>query len=378
MLVSLLPLFLANVLGVRTVTVGLIEGLAESTASLTKLISGSLSDTLHQRKRLAVLGYGLSAIAKPFLYLATSWRWVLGVRFADRIGKGIRTAPRDALLAGSAAPGHRGFAFGLHRAGDTLGAFTGLAIAGGIIWATQASSATLTRQAFQWVVLASVLPAFLAVLVLVIGARDVQVNNSSNATKNHRTRWHDLDRRYFGFLGIIVIFTLGNSADAFILLRAQERGLTILQVIGMSLTFNAVYAGLSGSLGTLSDRLGRVRLILGGWITYGLLYLGFATAQDGALIWVLFGLYGAYYAATEGTTRALIADLIPETQRGTAYGLYHAAIGFGALPASLIAGGLWQGLGGWKGFGAAAPFYFGSAMALLATVLLVIWQRRRA
>jgi MFS family permease len=180
-----------------------------------------------------------------------------------------------------------------------------------------------------------------------------------------------MDSRFKYFLLVLILFTLGNSSDAFILLRGQERGLNLLQVMGMSLTFNAVYAALSGPLGAWSDRVGRSRLILGGWIAYGLVYLGFAFSKTGWQVWVLFALYGLYYAATEGAAKAFIADLVPVTQRGTAYGLYNAAVGITVLPASLIAGLLWQGAGTWTGFGASAPFFFGAVMALLAGLLFL-------
>ena len=165
---------------------------------------------------------------------------------------------------------------------------------------------------------------------------------------------------------MVVLFTLGNSSDAFIVLRAQERGLSVLQTMFMLMTFTAIYTVLSGPLGALSDKVGRRRLIIGGWLAYGLVYLGFAFSATGWHIWALFGLYGVYYAATEGTAKALVADLVPDAQRGTAYGLFNAAIGLTALPASVIAGVLWQGLGAWTGFGASAPFFFGASMALLA------------
>jgi MFS family permease len=373
MLFNLLPLFLANVLGVGTAVVGLIEGVAETTASLLKVYSGALSDRLGRRKTLTVLGYGLSTLAKPFLYFASTWGWVLGVRFSDRVGKGVRTAPRDALLAGSIPPDRRGLAFGLHRAADTAGAFTGLGIAALIIWATQAGSAQLTRQTFQIVVLASVIPAALGVLVLALGAREIA--SPTDETAAPRLTLSGLDRRFRAFLVVVVLFTLGNSADAFIILRAQERGLSVLQVMGMLLTFNAVYTLLSIPAGSLSDRVGRRRVLLAGWLLYGLVYLGFAAARSGVQIWLLYGVYGVYYAFTEGTARALVADLVPQAQRGTAYGLFHAGVGLAALPASLVAGVLWQGLGGWAGFGPAAPFIFGASLALLAGGLLWRWVR---
>ena len=366
MIVYLVPLFLSNVLGVRTAIIGLIDGVAETTASLLKIYSGALSDKLGKRKWLTVAGYSLSTIAKPFLYIANTWGWVLGVRFADRVGKGIRTAPRDALVADSIDPNQRGLAFGFHRAGDTLGAFIGLGLAALIVGILQPQAQSLTRSTFQFVILVSIVPAVLAVIVLALGARDVaKANPSAKATLSLA----GFDSRFKTFLIIVVLFTLGNSSDSFIVLRGQERGLNVLQVMLMVMTFNFIYAILAGPLGALSDRIGRRRLILFGWLAYGLVYLGFAFSQTGWQVWMLFGLYGIYYAATEGVAKALIADLVPESQRGTAYGLYAAAVGLTALPASLIAGVLWQGLGSWTGFGASAPFAFGAAMSLLAGVL---------
>lgn len=366
MIVYLIPLFLANVLGVRTSIIGLIDGVAETTASLLKIYSGALSDKLGKRKWLTVAGYALSAFAKPFLYIANAWGWVLGVRFADRVGKGIRTAPRDALVADSIDPSQRGLAFGFHRAGDTLGAFLGLGLAAVIVWSTQSQAEFLTRSTFQIVILASIIPAVLAVAVLALGARDVAKGKPSSAPA---LSLKGFDSRFKYFLFVVVLFTLGNSSDAFIVLRGQERGLNVLQVMLMVMSFNFVYAILAGPLGALSDKIGRRRLILFGWLAYGLVYLGFALSKTGWQVWILFAFYGIYYAATEGVAKALIADLVPESQRGTAYGLYAAAVGLTALPASLFAGLLWQGLGAWTGFGASAPFFFGAAMALLAGVL---------
>jgi MFS family permease len=366
MIINLIPLFLANVLGVRTAVIGLIDGIAETTASLMKVYSGALSDRLGERKWLTVLGYGLSTLAKPFLYFANTWGWVLGVRFTDRLGKGIRTAPRDALVADSIDEKQRGLAFGLHRAGDTAGAFVGIAIAAAIVWATQASAIDLSRRTFQIAVLASIIPAVLAVLVLALGAREVKGAKKADLPT---LRLKDMDGRFKAFLIVVVLFTLGNSSDAFIILLGQNRGLNVLHVLLMLMTFNLIYAALSGPLGSLSDRIGRRRLILGGWLAYGLVYLGFGLSTSGWQVWVLFGLYGLYYAATEGVAKALIADLVPVERRGTAYGLYNASVGLTAFPASLIAGLLWQGLGSWNGFGPSAPFYFGASLALLAGVL---------
>ncbi|MDY7079814.1 MAG: MFS transporter [Chloroflexota bacterium] len=369
MVINILPLFLSNVLGVKTNVIGLIEGVAEATASLLKVFSGWLSDRLQARKWLAVAGYGLSTLAKPFFYFANSWGAVAGVRWADRVGKGIRTAPRDALVADSIDERNRGLAFGLHRAADTGGAVLGLLIALGVSWLAQAGSAELNRATFQTVVLISLVPAFLAVLSLALGAEDVPVTETR---ERPRISFRGMGRRFAIFMLIVGIFDLGNSSDAFLVLRAQERGLSVIGVLGMLVTFNLVYTLVSTPAGSLSDRIGRRRLIVGGWLVYAVIYLGFALAGQGWHVWVLYAIYGVYYGLAYGTTKAMVADIVPETLRGTAYGTYNAVLGVLDFPASLIAGFLWQGVGTWEGFGPSAPFFFGGAMALIAAVLMAL------
>ena len=374
MVFNLLPLFLYNVLGIRTSLIGLIEGIAETTASLLKIFSGYISDRLGKRKWLTATGYTLSAITKPLLYFANTWGWVLGVRFTDRVGKGIRTAPRDALIADSINAKTRGLAFGIHRAADTAGAMLGLILAAGVVWTVQAGVQTLEKSTFQTVVLISIIPGILGVLSIVLGAQDT--DGGQRPAQVPRLSLKGFDGRFKGFLLIVVLFTLGNSSDAFLILRAQERGLTVLQVMGMLITFNLIYAVISTPAGALSDRIGRRTLVIGGWLVYGLIYLGFALSKTGGQVWVLYALYGLYYGMVEGTAKAFVADLVPKEQRGTAYGVYNAAVGLTAFPASFIAGLLWQGAGGWSGFGASAPFYFGAAMAILAVTLFGFWLPR--
>ncbi len=371
MVINILPLFLANVLGVRTSVIGLIEGIAEATASLLKVFSGWLSDRLRARKWLAVAGYGLSALSKPFFYFANTWGAIAAVRWADRVGKGIRTAPRDALVADSIEPRQRGLAFGFHRASDTAGAVLGLIVALVVVWLAQSSSLELGRSTFQTVVLVSLVPAFLAVIALAIGTRDVPV-------KGQRERpvisFRGLGKPFLVFLLIVGLFDLGNSSDAFLVLRAQERGLNVLGVLGMLITFNLVYTLVSAPAGSLSDRVGRRKVIVGGWLAYAAIYFGFAVAGAGWQVWVLYALYGVYYGLAYGTTKALVADLVPAELRGTAYGTYNAVLGIIDLPASVIAGVLWEGVGSWQGFGAPAPFLFGAVMALSAAVLMILWK----
>ena len=365
MVINLLPLFLSNVLGIRTSIIGLIEGIAEMTASLLKLFSGWLSDRLGSRKWLAVTGYAISALSKPFFYFADSWGIVAAVRWGDRLGKGIRTAPRDALVADSINEKQRGLAFGFHRAADTGGAMLGLLIALLVVWFLQSGSATLELKTFRMVVLISLIPAALAVLSLVIGAREVSTGDQREAP---RFAFRSLGGPFMRFILIVAIFDLGNASDAFLVLRAQERGLSIPAILAMLVAFNLIYALLSTPAGTLSDRIGRRKLIIGGWLVYAGIYLGFGLANSGWQIWGLYVLYGVYYALAYGTSKALVADLVPAAQRGTAFGTYNAILGILDLPASVIAGLLWQG------FGAPAPFVFGAGMAALAALLLLFWS----
>ena len=373
MVIYILPLFLANVLGVQTSIIGLIEGVAEATASVLKLFSGWLSDKLGGRKWLAVAGYGLSAITKPFFYFASSWELIAGVRWVDRIGKGIRTAPRDALVADSVTKETRGLAFGFHRAMDTAGAMLGLIIAALVVWMAQANNLDLSKSTFQTIVLISLIPAFLAVLSLAIGAKDVAVTSHRAAPK---FSLRSMGKPFIIFLIIVSIFTLGNSSDAFLVLRAQNLGISVIGILIMLVVFNLIYSLVSTPAGSLSDRIGRRRLIIGGWLVYAAIYLGFALAGEGWQVWMLYVAYGFYYGMAYGTATAMVADLVPENLRGTAYGTYHATIGILAFPASLIAGILWQGAGSWSGFGPSAPFLFGGILALIAALLMALWMPR--
>ncbi|HEX7974923.1 MAG TPA: MFS transporter [Anaerolineales bacterium] len=371
MVINILPLFLANVLGVKTNLIGVIEGVAESTSSLLKLFSGWLSDRMGSRKWLAVAGYGVSALSKPFFYIASTWELVAGVRWADRVGKGVRTAPRDALVAASVNEKSRGLAFGFHRAADTAGALLGLLVALLIVWLAQAGSADLSASTFRTVVLISLAPAFLAVISLALVARDVAVKDQRAAPK---FAFKSLGKPFMIFILIVGLFTLGNSADAFLILRAQERGLNVIGILGMLAAFNLIYTLVSTPAGSLSDRVGRKRLIIGGWLVYAAIYFGFGLAQTAWQIVVLYVLYGLYYGMAFGVSNAMIADLVPDRLRGTAYGTYNAVLGILTFPASVIAGVLWQGVGSWNGFGPSAPFLFGASLALAAALLMAFWM----
>jgi MFS family permease len=365
--VRTLPLFLANVLGVRTTIIGLIEGIAESTSTLLKLVSGHLSDRIGHKKALALWGYGLSNFTKPLLYFATSWGLVLVVRFLDRVGKGIRTAPRDALIADVTAPEMRGRAFGFNKAMDKAGAVIGLLVAAAVIYLSQQDAVTLTRESYQWLVLLAVCPGLAAVGVMAkwVEEQPKRLKSAPGLT------WSQMDGRFWAFIAVLTIFTLGNSSDAFLMLRAQTLGLSTVEIFLVVALFNLVVTLTSTKGGALSDTLGRRGLIVSGWLIYALIYLGFAFASAWWHVWILYAGYGLYYGAFLGASSALIADLVPDYLRGTAYGIFNAALGVIAFPASLLAGLLWD----W--YGPVAPFLVGGALALLATIGLLMIPLRR-
>jgi MFS family permease len=361
MIFTLVPLFLRNVLKAPFIAIGLIGGLSESVDAIFRIFSGWLSDKVGKRKPLAVLGYSISTIAKPFMYLAGSWGAVLGVRFGDRVGKGIRTSSRDALIADSISAGERGKGFGLHRAMDTFGAALGLAIAAIIIYLVQGGGLELSLDTYQWLVLVGVVPAVLAVLVLLVFVQERRQPSPGDISSQGGLKWAGgFDTRFKVFLAIMAVFTLGNSSDFFVILRAQDLEAPLIHVVLMLVLFNATYVAVALPAGILSDRLGRRRVITLGWFIYALVYLGFAVASEVWQVWLLFACYGIYYGIVEGVARAFVADLVVDKKRGTAYGLYHGVIGLTLLPASLLAGWLWQT------YNPAAPFYFGAILAFLA------------
>jgi MFS family permease len=360
-----LPLFLANVLGVKTSIIGLIEGIADSTSTLLKMVSGWLSDKFQKRKPLVLAGYALSSFSKPLFYFAMTWPFVLLLRFLDRVGKGIRTSPRDALIADSTDLEHQGRAFGYNRAMDPVGAVFGLLAAAAFVTLAGLGTAVLTRSTYQTLVLIAAVPASISVLLIIFFIKD----QPPQTVKHDRPRLSlkGFDRRFKIFLAINVVFTLGNSSDAFLILRSQQLGLSLIEIFIMLAMFNLTTSLVSFPAGVLSDKIGRHKVIIAGWLIYGLIYLGFAVARSGWQVWVLFTLYGFYYGATEGVAKALVADVVPHSdKRGTAYGLYNAAVGVSAFPASLIAGVLWQSIG------PAAPFLFGSVLALGAMVAMTV------
>jgi MFS family permease len=365
MIFNMFPLFLMYVLKVGTPMIGLIEGLGEGSATILRLASGWASDRLGRRKGLTTMGYVLSTISKPFLLIASSGWAALAIRFFERSGKGIRTAPRDALVADSTTPETMGRSFGFHSALDTSGAIFGIAIAAVIIYFIQGWVPTLTLPSFRWLVIIGVIPAVLSVLVLIIFVREARAARPQRGEISAAAPGMGFDRRFKVFLAIMVLFTLGNSADVFLVLRASNIGLSPLHILLMLIPFNLVYASAAYPFGRLSDRVGRKRVIIAGWGIYALTYLGFALASPTwhvIYVILLFALYGVYYGMAEGVTRAFVADMVPKEKRGTAYGLYHGAIGVSLLLASVIAGVLWEAVD------PAAPFFFGATMAGAAMV----------
>jgi len=372
---TLLPLFLANILQTGMVIIGLVEGVAESTASLLKVASGWLSDKIGNRKRLSFIGYALSTLAKPFMLIVSTWGPVMGIRFADRFGKGIRSAPRDALVGDSCDESERGKAFGFHRAMDTSGAVLGLVIAALVIFLVQGEVLSLQTDAYRWLVILGVVPAFIALFFFIFihePPKQICVTSEAGSMDADSVRspaTSAFTGRFRLFLVILFVFTLGNSSDAFLILRAQNLGNNVFYIVLMLIVFNAVYALISLPAGSLSDKLGRKKIIALGWTVYALVYLGFAFFNESWMVWALWAFYGVYYGLAEGVARALVVDLVPEDRRGTAFGAYHGVVGITLLPASLIAGWLWQAVS------PAAPFYFGAALAVLAVIGLMIFIR---
>jgi MFS family permease len=370
MIFTLVPLFVLNVLGAGAMAVGLIGGLSESFDAVFRIFSGRISDRFRKRKVLAVIGYGFSTLVKPFMLLASAWGGVLAVRFGDRLGKGIRTSPRDALIADSVGAETRGKSFGVHRAMDTAGAVLGLVIAAIIIYVIQGGVIDLSRESYRWLVIVGVVPAFLAVLMLLgFVSEEGPAKRTTVETGTKKTVITSFSGRFRLFLLIIGVFTLGNSSDFFVILRAQNLGVSVLNITLMLVLFNVTYATISTPAGVLSDRLGRKRVIAFGWTIYALVYLGFALATSVWHIWLLFACYGIYYGIVEGVAKAFVADLVPAERRGTAYGYFQGVVGLTLLPASLLAGWLWETAS------PAVPFYLGAGLAFLAMLGLMALVR---
>ncbi|HEX3551836.1 MAG TPA: MFS transporter [Thermoanaerobaculia bacterium] len=360
----LLPVFLASVLGASATSVGAIEGAAETTAALLKLASGWWSDRVSQRKPLVLAGYTLASVIRPLIGLAQSVSQVLAIRVTDRVGKGIRTSPRDALIADSVDPAIRGRAFGFHRAADNAGAMVGPLLAFAFLkWG---------GLPLRTVFLLTAIPGALAVLMLFFGVREVP-----RAAPRKQAQKLDLKtplgKRFWAFLGVLLLFTLGNSTDAFLILRASQLGVSTALIPILWAMLSLVKAAASTPGGILSDRVGRKPLIVAGWFLYAAVYFAFGRAGQSWQAWALFAVYGLYFGLTEGVEKALVADLVPEDRRGAAFGWYNLALGIGALPASLLFGFIWDH---WS---STRAFDFGALVALAAAAgLAVVAPGRRA
>jgi MFS family permease len=365
----LLPIFLSLTLGASPGIVGVIEGTDESISSLLKLFSGYFSDRRGKRKGFVVLGYSLASFARPLLAFASSWYQVLAIRLTDRVGKGIRSAPRDAMIADTVAVEERGLAFGFHRAMDHTGAVVG-PLFGYLLLALFAANRNAPSAAdFTKIFLLASIPALAAVVVVTFFVREsprASDRHESVVTPPSSLSLRGFDSNFKRFLLIIALFTLSNSSDAFLLLRAQSAGVSIASIPLLWAMLHVVKVVSSLIGGDLSDRLGRRRLIVSGWILYAAVYAGFSFVSNNVSVWILFLIYGIYFGLAEGAEKALVADLVRPEQRGTAYGLYNLAFGITVLPASLLMGALWS----WRG--PTLAFLVSAGLGASAAVLLLL------
>ena len=365
MIYPLLPVFLTATLGASAGVLGAIEGAAETTASLLKLASGWWSDRVRRRKPLVLAGYALASLARPLIAIAQTAGQVLAIRLTDRVGKGIRNSPRDALIADSVDPAIRGRAFGFHRAADHAGGVVGPLVAYVLLqWLV------FDIRSVFWLAL---VPGVLAVVTIILFVREAPRSAISEPARkaSGMTPAAPLPRNFWGYLTAVFIFTLGNSTDAFLLLRAHQLGVPLALTPILWATLHVVKSATSTHGGGLSDRVGRRPALIAGWSLYALVYLGFALASTQWHAWALFIVYGTYFALTEGPERALVADLVPEARRGTAFGWFHLTVGIGMLPASLLFGLIWDRAG------ASTAFITGAALALLASAWLTRVQLPR-
>lgn len=356
MIQPILPVFYSSVLGMNKETIGLIEGGLTTVVSVFKILSGFLSDKLKKRKTIVFIGYLLSAVSRfLFGFVFSAWQ-AFTLRFIDGIGKGTKDAPRDALVAQSAKEGKMGFSFGYQRMLDTFGSVAGPLATAGILL-------LLAQNAIRYRIIFYIGGLISAVTLLLIAffVKEQPQEGSAQKVPFSRTLLKD---KFLGFLLIMLLFTLGNSSDSYLILRAQNVGVSVIAIPVVYALFNLFYALLSAPAGALSDKIGRIKVMQAGWLIYAVSYLGFAFANQAWQIWVIYGFYGFYYATTEGVSKALVARVVPDNQRGTAYGFFNASLGLMALPANLIAGLLWDRVA------PAATFYFGAGCALLALVLL--------
>lgn len=366
----LLPAFLFLTLGASPFFIGLIEGFSESVASVLKLFSGYLSDRFHRRKLPVFLGYALAAVVRPLLAFANSWPQVLAVRMTDRVGKGIRGAPRDALLAASVPREKRGLAFGFNRAADHLGAVIGPIVGFLLLSYIAADQYSPTAREYQQVFLFASIPVIIGILLIMFFVHEETKPVREFDAMPIQFSLKEFDGNFKRFLVVIALFTLSNSTDAFLLLRAQQAGIAppMLPILWMVLHFSKVVMSLIG--GELSDKVGRKKLIVSGWIVYALVYAGFAYVDSPWQAWVLFVIYGAYFGLVEGAEKALVADLVVDEKRGTAYGFYNLAFGITVFPASLLFGFLWTQ------FGVSTAFIVSACISVVAAFAMLTVQTK--
>lgn len=358
-----LPLFMNNVLKAPVAAIGLVEGVAEALVSIMKGLSGIHSDRTGRRTPYLRWGYGLSALGKPMIALAHAWPMVMVARVTDRLGKGVRTTARDALIADTVEAARRGEAFGLHRAMDTAGALVGVGLALVLL--------SWTPEGYRLLFLLAAIPGAISVaLTFRLSEATPQGPERAETEKAPApVSLRELPRGYWRALGLACVFALGNSSDTFLLLRAQDLGFSAAAAIGAYALYNVTYALLSRPMGVLSDRLGRWRVLGAGWLVYAGVYVGFALLGPHA-VWPLFAVYGVYMGFTGGVGKALVADHAPPGSRGTALGFFYLTMGFATLVSSVVAGILWDQIG------PAAPFWFGATCALAAAALIPLTRPR--
>jgi MFS family permease len=358
MVYPLVPLFLSNALGVNKLLIGLIEGIAESTASILNVFSGWWSDRIGRRKGLLIAGYATSTLSRPIMAAAHSWPQVLISRFADRVGKGIRTAPRDAIIAESSEPEYLSRSFSFHRSMDTMGAVIGPLLALLLL--------QLFASSYRTVFWLSMVPGMIAVFIIIAfiteSGSSTRIKRKSSFSLNLKA----IDGKARFFILIATVFALGNSSDMFLILKAQHAGIPASVIPGVYLLFNLIYSISALPAGIVADRFGKKRVILTGFVLFAALYYGFAVATTTTAIWFLFGFYGLFMGLTEGIQKAFFATIIPPQLKATAFGVYSTAVGISKLPASLIAGLLWD-----KG-SPAMTFYFGATTSVISAMLFIM------
>lgn len=366
----ILPIYLTSILGFDKTIVGVAEGIVAASAQIFKIVAGFLSDKFKQQKPIIFLGYFLSMLGRVLLVFFTSVGSVVGLRLLDGAGKGIKDPPKDVLVAGSSGKETRGRSFGIARMLDTLGSVAGPLILFFLLWIFQNSNAL-----YHKILLFSAVPLIITLLLIFKLKELPEVRHPKPAGAGETAVLSSRDvgplpTSFYIFIAIVILFTLGNSSDAFLILRAKNLGITLLEIPLVIALFNFIYALAAVPFGSLSDKIGRIPTLIIGWSAYAVVYLGFALVSHAFFIWFLYGFYGIYYATSEGVSRALLADIVEPGHRGRAFGIYGMAVGLTTLPASFLAGFLWDK------FGASVPFYFGAIMSGIAVILLFVFSKK--